>query len=444
VQEELQRALEHCKVVEEERDALKKSLKEEEVLRVAAEGRIALPTSQEDDDDLLLMSPSKSPMKSPRKMQRPVTRGSDSEKENVQPMRKSLVQLKALQEELALERRLRQKAVDQIDFMKMECQFQSCSCRLAEQRGKKYVHDATFVHEMEKIKSVIPTPAVAAVEDAMDVDVVEAVSAESDWAHAVPISTEDKWAMAVPLDTPIEQDIFSPELDTFRKAESHADEVTELKEQKPARQMSRYSRRTSRRESMQRASPPIQEQTLDVDESHAQDHESTVIIAQQIYEDQEEYIVVDEPAYEGEEVESTPIPTSPVNTSVPETPTGFEIRTVTTTTTIPMQFSPVKQPLPVVDSLPATPRTISHPPYYHAEQGINDENRPPPTPNGVFKADGTIDRAAALEMINQRRVRARSMHLGQATPKKQSVEGTVRRDVSAPNAGATKGNGWKQ
>ncbi|KAF1811700.1 hypothetical protein P152DRAFT_398572, partial [Eremomyces bilateralis CBS 781.70] len=62
VQEELQKMRERIKVVEEERDALKTSLQGEEISRIAAEGRIALPTGADDDEEFA------SPVKSPRKM----------------------------------------------------------------------------------------------------------------------------------------------------------------------------------------------------------------------------------------------------------------------------------------------------------------------------------------------------------------------------------------
>ncbi|KAI9802064.1 MAG: hypothetical protein M1833_001985 [Piccolia ochrophora] len=50
VTEELTRLSEQIKLVEEERDALKTNLKEEEVARIAAEGRVALPNNIDDDD----------------------------------------------------------------------------------------------------------------------------------------------------------------------------------------------------------------------------------------------------------------------------------------------------------------------------------------------------------------------------------------------------------
>lgn len=66
-----------------------------------------------------------------------------SDKENrdpeaVEPEGDLIEELKA---EIKWERRLRQKAEDMVHFLKMECQFKRCSCRLAESQGVQYVHD---------------------------------------------------------------------------------------------------------------------------------------------------------------------------------------------------------------------------------------------------------------------------------------------------------------
>lgn len=114
---------------------------------------------------------------------------------------------------------------------------------------------------------------------------------------------------------------------------------------------------------------------------------------------------------------STPEPTQ---MHEPQTPVHREIRTVTTT--IPMMFSPFPAGL---QHQPTTPMTVGHPPLSHAPGS--------PFPNSAFKPDGTLDREAALAQIRERRGRARSVAIGQATPRKQMLEGVNgRRDISAP------------
>jgi predicted nuclease with TOPRIM domain len=110
--EQLKSLDDKLKLIEAERDALRTSLQEEEVLRIAAEGRIPLPAATNEEDDEF-----GSPIRSPRKQRRPEL--DENDKENVAP-KKATVELKLLQQELASERRLRDRAQEQINFMKME------------------------------------------------------------------------------------------------------------------------------------------------------------------------------------------------------------------------------------------------------------------------------------------------------------------------------------
>jgi hypothetical protein len=357
VSEELQKALERIKVVEEERETLKLSLKEEEVARIASQGRIALPSTNEDDDMELLSSPTKSPRK--------ITPSSDSEKENTVP--KKAIQLKSLQEELIHERKLREKAQDQVEFMKMECQFQCCSCRIAENSGTEYIHDGSHLLEMERIKSTLPLP-----ETAMDVDMPEPGTQLEPEQHSTPraqiieleddIIGQESMLRSTPTildDTVIEKVDFAPQAPPYREESSHT----------------------------------IQQETESEPPSPEKSHQLAF---------------------------------------VPVTPDARSFKTVTTTTTVPMMFSPAlpKPELQPTRSAPSTPNTISHPSQYHLG--------PSPFPSRALNADGTIDREAALELIRQRRGRARSVAMGHATPGKQMVEGTVRRDISAPSMKAGK------
>ena len=142
LQEELDRSKHQMKTVEEERDALKTNLKQEEVVRIAAEGKIALPPSQESDE-----------CASPKKRRR------ESAKENMDPRAmqvEEVDEMAHLKEDLRMEKRLRMEATGLIDFMKMECQFQCCPCRLAEQDGTRYIHDGSLEQEMDKMWSTIP------------------------------------------------------------------------------------------------------------------------------------------------------------------------------------------------------------------------------------------------------------------------------------------------
>lgn len=143
LQEEIETFGRQRKAIEEERDALKTSLKEEEVARIAAEGRIALPVSREGEE---FASPKK-------KKNRPVRR--ESFKENIDPeFPPEQEEILALKEDMRMEKRIRQRAEDQVHFMKMECQFQCCSCRVAELQGVEYLHDEASAKQAVQKASV--------------------------------------------------------------------------------------------------------------------------------------------------------------------------------------------------------------------------------------------------------------------------------------------------
>ncbi|KAF2803093.1 uncharacterized protein BDZ99DRAFT_453860 [Mytilinidion resinicola] len=433
IQEALEKARDQIKIVEEERDSLKTSLKEEEVARIAAEGRIALPVSTTDEDEEFA-----SPVKSPRKP-RVVCATSDSEnKENVVPKR--AIELKSIQEELTLERRLRERAEDQIVFMKMECQFQCCSCRLAEIHGSSYVHDSTYNSEMERIKAAVPilTPPASNHDSEEMEDVVAGplhVPEEPVPAVQEPIHLEQQ-RTATPIEQELEQEAveekeesepqlaFSPTTGTFKPISSEQKEEAPQEASTPA--------------------PPKRSHLSNIDETalesspwgpgpdHSMIRTSTTSpppfrptqpISTQ-FQIPEEVIEDDE-----DDLPSDPTPSSPPQSepqtplrgpSAPATP-AYLLRTITTTTTIPLHFSPAT---PRHHDLPPTPSTISHLP-------TNATSSQPLQPLELNRLP--IDREAALEQIRLRRGRARSLAMGQATPKKQMLEGTgVRRDISAP------------
>lgn len=130
LQEQLESARQRIQITEEERDAMKTSLQQEEVARIAAEGKIALPPSQEADE-----------FASPKKRRR------ESLKKDVDTVAMEIQlpsDLNTLRQEMRWEKGLRKQAESLIEFMKMECQFRCCSCRLAEAEGAEYINDGSF------------------------------------------------------------------------------------------------------------------------------------------------------------------------------------------------------------------------------------------------------------------------------------------------------------
>lgn len=200
IQEEIKTLAQQKTIIEEERDALKRSLKVEELARIAAEGQIALPASKKGDEFA-------SPAKKTRNFRR------ESFKENMDPsVSASQEQITALRHEIYIEKKTRQKAEDQIHFMKMECQFRCCSCRVAEHQGVEYIHE-----DLMSIEAISTTP------------------------HVGPSSKEDEAdpffepTTARPVRSPFQdQELeplikFSPTTGTFHKTPSPLKQLTSYK-----------------------------------------------------------------------------------------------------------------------------------------------------------------------------------------------------------------------
>jgi hypothetical protein len=416
--EEIQSLRETLASVEGERDTLKTSLKEEEVMRIATEGRIPLPTASADEDDAF-----GSPVRSPRKTR--VVQREDDDKENVAP-KKSLVELKQLQQDLATERRLRERAEDQIDFMKMECQFQCCSCRIAEDKGKPFVHDNTYMAEMQRIKSSVPTltpPASAHEDDAMEgvivkQEPVEASRPDTPPADIVPTGRQTPVAAVgghIGVGEPEAILTFSPATGTFRAVpspiKSHAAAHMSTPAMPPSLGLSALT------ETFVESSPGTPDTHSTIIPSKV---ESEIITARRrstLKENKSVPISIHEDAIEDEDEE---LQVQAHETLEPATPARYELHT--TTTTIPIAFSPAT-PAFRPGKGPMTPSTIAH--------AASDARTP--VLGELSLNNLSIDREKALEQIRQRRGRTRSMADGHATPMKKMIEGVKdRRDISAP------------
>ncbi|KAL1637804.1 hypothetical protein SLS56_000359 [Neofusicoccum ribis] len=402
VQEELQKAKEQRKVVEEERDALKTSLQEEEVARIAAEGKLALPTANPGEEDEF-DSPKKSPS-NPR-----VADGSDKENYVPPPSPVRNVELKHLHEALATERRRRERAEDTVDFMKMECQFQCCSCRVAELNGDNYIHDDTFEKEMAKIRASLPvtlTPPMSETDDAVS-------------KRPAPMDISRPATPPQSAKLPDEQCelLFSPTTGTFRSVPSPNKADAEEKPQiddtimtdaeptepapAPASLPSPVNSSSAPEEPAAEdtaSRPPSPPHTPSASSTRGRSHTSH--------------------GFRHDATATTAAAADPTA----HTPANLFQRTVTTTTTIPMCFD---SPKPAHHFHTVSRSTFSR-------MGAAPDFSTPTADASKVK-DRPFDRDAALEQIQARRRRARSVAEGRATPRKQMVEGAgVRRDISAP------------
>lgn len=396
--EEVLTLKDRLKLVESERDALKTSLKEEEVLRIAAEGQLALPAATDDEEDDF-----RSPVRSPRKPRN--IRRDDEDKENQSP-RKSAVDLRFLQQELAAERRYRSRAEDQIEFMKMECQFQCCSCRIAENKSKTYIHDDSYAAQMEAIKASVPAltpPASNNGDDAMDT-VKDELNAQRPYTPPPEEQTSEHTVVVDPQDEEPEAAIaFSPTTGTFKSIPSP---LKALPKRSLSRQSARDSSHSTTRYSDARSQPVCLDAAFEYELESAPAH----------HEIGEEGKSANIAIHEDDSDEDMEPPTSAA--LGPGTP----YVTKTTTTTIPIAFSPAT-PAPRPGKQLMSPFTIGH----------GAANGRTPILGELQLNNVPFDREAALQAIRERRGRARSMAEGHGTPMKQMLEGTKeRRDISAP------------
>jgi hypothetical protein len=424
--EEVQSLTAKLRLVEVERDALKTSLKEEEVMRIAAEGQIPLPTADSEENDEF-----GSPVRSPRK-QRNVPR-EDDDKENVSP-KKGAIELRFLQQELATEKRLRERAQEQIDFMKMECQFQCCSCRIAENKGKHYVHDDTFDMEMQRIKVSLPVftpPPSSHGDDTMEDVVVKrepvdderpftppaemVVKSEPDVDHAFD-STVVVHEPANELETVV---AFSPSTGTFRSIPSPVKTSASANIATPAEPSPVTERKTeSSLWASDAHSTSILAEEVSLPESRPASRVEFVHSGRK--ENKSIDISIHEDVIEDSDDEDVEPLTPSHEPTGPATP--YVTRTITTTTTIPLHFSPAT-PAFKPGRGPMTPSTVAH----------AAANAQTPVLGELSLNKLGFDREAALQAIRERRGRARSMAAGHGTPMKQMVEGIQnRRDISAP------------
>jgi hypothetical protein len=406
--EEVQTLKEKLSLVEGERDALKTSLKEEEVLRIAAEGQIPLPSADSEETNEFA-SPVRSPRK-PRNLSR-----EDDDKENVSP-KKNAVDLRFVQQELAAERRARERAEEQIDFMKMECQFQCCSCRIAENSGKHYVHDDSLEAEMQRIKVSLPisTPPPSNHGDEVMEDV--AIKQES-VENERPITPPDEVVTKAESDEPETVVAFSPSTGTFRSVPSPMKsrplaDITTPAEPSPVVEMTDAP---SHDADVHNAIVPA---NVSLPQSRPASRVDFVLPARR--ESKAVDISIHEDAVDDSEDEDMSPPTPDREPTGPATP--YLTRTITTTTTIPLHFSPAT-PAFKPGRGPMTPSTVAH----------AAANAQTPVLGELSLNKLGIDREAALAAIRERRGRARSMAAGHGTPMKQMVEGVKdRRDISAP------------
>lgn len=412
VQEELEKLRSYLQTVEEEKDALKTSLKEEEVSRIAAEGMIALPAASQDDEDLISSPLRRSPTK------RSASPFSD-DKENAGVMTKKMLDSRRFGEELARERKMRQDAEELAEFLRLECHFRCCPCRSSESAGHEQNFSVSgtvgeaFVEIRSEMQAIL-TPCIDEIEDRCTV-----VSEQADDIE------ETSTVLQIKLGETHEEVMEQPPPMDVQAAEECLDRSVTMDVETPEERQIREGMETCAVqdeerlpavETIQAPRPsPAPEFENDIFENRAEEGE---------HGEQEQTTIV------GTSTKVPLLPSSPAQESPVAAQSNTPYRQVsrTYTTTIPMKFTPMK-PVFAVE---------------HSQSGENEENHeltapPADSPRSRHGSAPTFDRAAALAAIAYRRGRAKSIADGQMTPRKQMLQGNIsrteRRDVSAPTLG---------
>ncbi|KAE9370122.1 hypothetical protein N431DRAFT_484428 [Stipitochalara longipes BDJ] len=328
VQEELAQMQEAIKLVEQERDALRTIAQNEEIARIAAEGRLPLPVTNEDDE---FASPKKA-----RRSLNPVTITSSAAAEE---------EISDLRQRLEWEKQRSERAHERVEFLEMECKLNCCA-------SKKGARPSTSdgIPKMRAPSSAVFIPAEG---------IFRAIS---------PAPEESPWISPAKKTQPI----------------------FELPAQRP--EVRSHARTPS-------CDPPAYAIPSDTNTSLL-----SLLDAPQSPSPASSPIEFAHPEPEIEsENNTTIIQTTSEDTTTTITGVIQTFHTVSTTTRIPLA-----QPSDI------TPPTL-------------------PLPASLDPAlSPTMSREEALAMIRERRGRARSLAQGTLTPRKQMVEGGVRRDISAP------------
>ena len=465
VQEQLDQALERIKVVEQERDAYKTAAKNEEVARIAAEGRIPLPQADNSDDEFA----------SPKK-----TRESRGPRVSLSTMdivssEASEAEIEELSYQLQWERQRAQRALEMVDFLQAECQLQCCPCSKAKSASRPKRRSSIGLQGPNDKVLKLDEEAKAAKQRAPPPLRIEEHEPEprSENGHEQDLKTEQAPVHVLPKSKkgPRRSTIFCPKEGIFRTVSEQEAAIVEAQHKMDAGPEIEAEKETNV-ENNAEVKAKIEVKVEGGDEVltptiESENHPEPSI--EVIAEDDAETEPPTPNAYEAEvnarryartpsvdppafamlaqertsllsllnaphgdgrlEAHSAPLPSIP---TVPDEDDGAEtiiaspetrphtvadFYTVTTTTTVPVHDDAARHSSSLNERL----RTPSH----SSTSGVDfDFSNPALTP--------TMTREQALAKIRERRGRARSIAQGTMTPRRRMVEGVDRRDMSAP------------
>lgn len=223
---ELEQALERIKTVEQERDAFKTLAKtEEDVARIAAEGRLPLPASNMDGDE-------EDEFASPRKS--PSSRAVSLSLLDVKSSAASEAEIDELTRMWQWEKQRADRANDHIEYLEAECRLHACSCMKKRPRSSM----ALLSPKRQKRGEASPLPPLADPSDRMILseNATTIPPPQETPAHALPQPTKPK---KTGRKDERRATIFLPDEGTFRTVsveEAEALEKTRTRESLRARE----------------------------------------------------------------------------------------------------------------------------------------------------------------------------------------------------------------
>ncbi|GKT47222.1 uncharacterized protein ColSpa_07403 [Colletotrichum spaethianum] len=424
MEQELGEAFERIKLLEQERDAYKTLAKEEEVARIAAEGRIPLPKAFDAAPDDEFASPKKK--KGPRFSLSTVDIVSSAASEG---------EIEELSLQVSWERQRADRAYELVDFLQAECELRCCPCAKTHKRQSILSPRQSLASNRPSIMSprrrLMPPAEIA---DASDLVILRGGRESSQGrpslraSRSPPVEEKAFKKPEAPRRSREERrsTIFCPREGIFRTvSQQEADEIEAQHEQERQEHESSVGSPNE--------PPTPHDAPLRFSRTPSLEPPDFAVLAQ---ERMSLASLLNAPhgGTDGE-VHTAPLPSIPTMPDTDERPASRSSRspsptledtvrphtaaafyTKTTTTTVPIRDDKPR-PQPKFERGRTPSGGDCHMSF--------DINNPAMTP--------TMTREEALARIRERRGRARSIAQGTATPRKKMIEGAgERRDVSAP------------
>ncbi|KAI7350262.1 hypothetical protein KC336_g22606, partial [Hortaea werneckii] len=260
------------------------------------------------------------------------------------PQKKILMQKKKLEEELRVEQMRREHAEEMMDFIRLECHFQCCSCRSAAERGHQDGLEmseglaTTLAALKQDMMSVLGAPDA---NNSPEQEPAERMEVDGGATAHGAVSRDDQ-APEEELEQSVEVSPAGGEVDrSMTLAPEEEPEKDPVNDENPI-----APRPTPAEPDQKEEAPSEQEQ-------------------------------VEEAPIEVPHTTSVPIqPSSPQTPErrIPTTPHHHHhtVRTITTTTTIPMHFTPVSKPRPSDDDDNEAENVPPRPTSSHSEVAVDD------------------------------------------------------------------------